>query len=69
MTQKDQDRLGKTLWAIADNLRGAMNADSFRDYMLHFCFCATYQATTKNRLEKNWVRIILSWQKMMGELP
>lgn len=27
-------QLGKTLWAIADQLRGAMNADDFRDYML-----------------------------------
>lgn len=27
MTAQDQQRLGKTLWAIADQLRGAMNAD------------------------------------------
>ena len=26
MTATDQQRLGKTLWAIADQLRGAMNA-------------------------------------------
>lgn len=38
MTQKDQQQLGKTLWGIADNLRGAMNADDFRDYMLSFLF-------------------------------
>lgn len=38
MTHKDQQQLGKTLWAIADNLRGAMNADDFRDYMLSFLF-------------------------------
>lgn len=38
MTQKDQQQLGKTLWDIADNLRGAMNADDFRDYMLSFLF-------------------------------
>jgi type I restriction enzyme M protein len=38
MTQKDQQQLGKTLWNIADNLRGAMNADDFRDYMLSFLF-------------------------------
>lgn len=38
MTKQDQDRLGKTLWAIADKLRDAMNADSFRDYMLSFLF-------------------------------
>ena len=38
MTQKDQQQLGKTLWNIADKLRGAMNADDFRDYMLSFLF-------------------------------
>ena len=38
MTQKDQQQLGKTLWNIADDLRGAMNADDFRDYMLSFLF-------------------------------
>jgi type I restriction enzyme M protein len=25
--------LGKTLWKIADELRGSMNADDFRDYI------------------------------------
>ncbi len=38
MTEQDQEKLGKTLWAIADQLRGAMNADDFRDYMLAFLF-------------------------------
>ena len=38
MTKLEQDKLGKTLWAIADNLRGAMNADDFRYYMLSFPF-------------------------------
>ena len=37
MTEQ-QKKLGKTLWAIADQLRGAMNADDFRDYMLAFLF-------------------------------
>ena len=36
MNGTDQQQLGKTLWAIADQLRGAMNADDFRDYMLAF---------------------------------
>jgi type I restriction enzyme M protein len=36
MATTDQQQLGKTLWAIADDLRGAMNADDFRDYMLSF---------------------------------
>ena len=38
MTQEQLNQLGKTLWAIADQLRGAMNADDFRDYMLSFLF-------------------------------
>ncbi len=58
MTQKDQDRLGKTLWNIADNLRGAMNADSFRDYMLSFLFLrylsANYEESAKKELGKDY---------------
>ena len=38
MTENQQKQLGKTLWDIADQLRGAMNADDFRDYMLAFLF-------------------------------
>lgn len=38
MTEQEQKQLGKTLWTIADQLRGAMNADDFRDYMLSFLF-------------------------------
>jgi len=38
MTQQELNQLGKTLWDIADQLRGSMNADDFRDYMLSFLF-------------------------------
>lgn len=38
MTQNKQQELGKTLWSIANDLRGAMMADDFRDYMLSFLF-------------------------------
>ena len=38
MTDCNQKQLGNTLWSIADQLRGAMNADDFRDYMLSFLF-------------------------------
>jgi len=38
MTEESQKQLGKTLWTIADQLRGAMDADDFRDYMLSFVF-------------------------------
>lgn len=38
MTTNKQSELGKTLWRIANDLRGAMMADDFRDYMLSFLF-------------------------------
>lgn len=54
MTDKDYKQLGKTLWAIADQLRGAMNADDFRDYMLAFLFLRyisdTYEEAAKREL-------------------
>ena len=34
----NQNKLGKALWAVANELRGAMMADDFRDYMLSFIF-------------------------------
>jgi type I restriction enzyme M protein len=58
MTQKEQQQLGKTLWDIADNLRGAMNADDFRDYMLSFLFLRylsyNYEAAAKKELGKDY---------------
>ena len=54
MTEQNQKQLGKTLWAIADQLRGAMNADDFRDYMLAFLFLRylsdNYEAAAKREL-------------------
>ena len=58
MTQKDQQQLGKTLWAIADKLRGAMNADDFRDYMLSFLFLryisSNYEESAKKELGSDY---------------
>ena len=58
MTKKQQDKLGKTLWNIADNLRGAMNADDFRDYMLSFLFLkylsSNYEASAKKELGSDY---------------
>jgi type I restriction enzyme M protein len=58
MTAKDQTQLGKTLWAIADDLRGAMNADDFRDYMLSFLFLRylsdNYETAAKKELGKDY---------------
>lgn len=54
MTENDQKQLGKALWAIADQLRGSMNADDFRDYMLSFLFLRylswNYEAAAKKEL-------------------
>ena len=54
MTELDQKQLGRTLWNIADQLRGAMNADDFRDYMLSFLFLRylsdNYEAAAKKEL-------------------
>ncbi len=38
MTDEQKRVLQQQLWAIADLLRGRMNADEFRDYMLGFIF-------------------------------
>jgi len=58
MTEKNQKQLGNTLWAIADQLRGAMNADDFRDYMLSFLFLRylsdNYEAAAKKELGKDY---------------
>jgi type I restriction enzyme M protein len=54
MTEHDQKKLGDTLWGIANQLRGAMNADDFRDYMLSFLFLRylsdNYEAGAKKEL-------------------
>jgi len=54
MTDLEKQKLGKTLWAIADQLRGAMNADDFRDYMLAFLFLRylsdNFEAAAKKEL-------------------
>lgn len=58
MTQKDQQKLGNTLWKIADELRGAMNADDFRDYMLSFLFLRylsyNYEQSAKKELGSDY---------------
>jgi type I restriction enzyme M protein len=61
MTQKEQQQLGKTLWNIADQLRGAMNADDFRDYMLSFLFLRylsyNYEESAKKELGSDYPKL------------
>ncbi|WP_158173704.1 type I restriction-modification system subunit M [Vibrio alginolyticus] len=58
MTQEQLNKLGKTLWDIADTLRGAMNADDFRDYMLSFLFLRylsdNFEAAAKKELGRDY---------------
>ena len=58
MASIEQKQLGKTLWNIADELRGAMNADDFRDYMLSFLFLRylshNYEEAAKKELGKDY---------------
>ncbi len=58
MTENDQKQLGKILWDIADQLRGAMNADDFRDYMLAFLFLRylsdNYEQAAKKELGRDY---------------
>jgi type I restriction enzyme M protein len=62
MTQKEQHKkLGDTLWGIANDLRGAMNADDFRDYMLSFLFLRylshNYEESAKKELGSDYPRL------------
>jgi type I restriction enzyme M protein len=58
MTDQKQKKLGDILWSIADDLRGAMNADDFRDYMLSFLFLRylsdNYELAAKKELGKDY---------------
>ncbi|AGM41848.1 type I restriction-modification system subunit M [Aeromonas hydrophila] len=62
MTEFEKQKLGKTLWTIADQLRGAMNADDFRDYMLAFLFLRylsdNYEAAAQKELGPDYPRQI-----------
>ncbi len=61
MTDTNQKQLGKILWDIADQLRGAMNADDFRDYMLSFLFLRylsdNYETAAKKELGKDYPKV------------
>lgn len=58
MSEQEQKDLGATLWKIADDLRGIMNADDFRDYMLSFLFLRylslNYEEAIKKELSSDY---------------
>ena len=61
MSNEQQKELGKILWAIADDLRGSMNADDFRDYMLSFLFLRylsdNYEEAVKKELGSDYPKV------------
>ncbi len=61
MTEQDLNKLGSTLWNIADQLRGTMDADDFRDYMLSFLFLrylsGNYEASAKKELGRDYPKL------------
>ena len=67
MNDTQQKQLGSTLWAIADKLRGAMNADDFRDYMLSFLFLRylsdNYEEAVKKELGSDYQKSELEIKK------
>lgn len=72
MTEEQQKELGKILWAIADRLRGAMNADDFRDYMLSFLFLRyisdNYEDIAKKELRKDYAPLQEWYRKNKGDV-
>ena len=81
MTDTNQKQLGNTLWSIADQLRGAMDADDFRDYMLSFLFLRylsdNYETAAKKELGRDYpkvdddrsVPLALWYQKNKKDVP
>lgn len=68
MTAQENHRLGKTLWSIADQLRGAMDADDFRDYMLVFIFLRylsdNYEEAAKRELGGDYPSVMEGERKV-----
>jgi type I restriction enzyme M protein len=70
MTERNHKQLGSILWGIADQLRGAMNADDFRDYMLSFLFLRylsdNYEAAAKKELGRDYPEVYPDIMKILG---
>ena len=73
MTEQAQKELGKTLWNIADALRGSMNADDFRDYMLSFLFLRylsdNYEAAAKRELGTDYPAVAVDAAEGAADTP
>jgi type I restriction enzyme M protein len=73
MTEQTQKELGKTLWTIADALRGSMNADDFRDYMLSFLFLRylsdNYETAAKKELGSDYPKVAVDEAEGAAKTP
>ncbi len=73
MTEQEQKKLGEILWSIANKLRGAMNADNFRDYMLSFLFLRylsdNYEAAAKKELGADYPEMLPDVQAQVNATP
>ena len=69
MNNQTQKQPGSTLWSIADQLRGAMNADDFRDYMLSFLFLRYLSDNYETAAKKELARIIHDPLRLVDCLP
>ena len=60
MTEEQKKKLEQQLWNIANELRGKMSADEFRDYILGFIFykyLSEKQHIFANKLlETEWIK-------------
>ena len=67
MSQNNQNELGKALWKAANDLRGAMMADDFRDYMLSFLFWKylsdNYIKAAQRELGSDWAPLDVWYKK------
>lgn len=70
MSEQNHKQLGNVLWGIADQLRGAMNADDFRDYMLSFLFLRylsdNYEAAAQKELGKDYPDVYPDIMRTIG---
>nr|CAA6829124.1 MAG: Type I restriction-modification system, DNA-methyltransferase subunit M (EC [uncultured Thiotrichaceae bacterium] len=70
MSTQNLNKLGSTLWSIANDLRGAMNADDFRDYMLSFLFLRYlsdhYETAVQKELGTDYPDILPDVMKDIG---
>ena len=73
MNQQRNHQLGNTLWDIANQLRGAMNADDFRDYMLSLLFLRylshNYEAAAKKELGSDYPESKPEEESLDGYVP